>query len=236
MLSSLLGHNYRDRSAYREIRRIPMTSKQSASRRSVRGVIWLLVAVAALAILVTSGGFAYAANKETHDSFCASCHTQPESTYVYRSTDAQAADLASYHTAHDTRCIDCHSGVGVVGRVQAELLGAHNALAWYTHTADQPAHLTVPIHDANCLKCHQDVTQRGYTPKQSVSVFGGRGEEEFGNHWHQLLARWQASAADAGTCTSCHPGHSTEGTAETGFEDAQTTRSVCNACHRAMGD
>jgi nitrate/TMAO reductase-like tetraheme cytochrome c subunit len=217
-----------------------VTIKQPSPGKRISRFTAVLVGIVALGIFLTAGGFTFAATQETHDPFCASCHTQPESTFFQRSTDAQAVDLAAYHTAQKTRCIDCHSGPGVLGRMQAEWLGAHNALAWYTHTAVQPAKLTVPIRDANCLKCHQDVTQRGYTPKQSVTIIGegrrGEGEEAGPNHWHEVLARWQAVAANAGTCTSCHPGHSTDGTAQTGFENVQTTRAVCEACHRTLGE
>jgi predicted CXXCH cytochrome family protein len=214
-----------------------MTIQTSSPRRKRRRLILVLAGVVALGILLAAGGFLFAASQETHDPFCGSCHTQPESTFLQRSTDTQAVDLASYHTTQKTRCIDCHSGPGILGRMRAELLGAHNALAWYTHTAVQPAKLTVPIRDANCLKCHQAVTQRGYTPKQSVTIGGGfgRGEEEARtNHWHEFLARWQAATPSAGTCTSCHPGHSTDGTAQTGFENTQTTQSVCEGCHRVL--
>jgi hypothetical protein len=214
--------------------------KSSPRKKSFR-LISVLVVIVALGLFLAASGFTYAASQETHDPFCASCHSEPESTFVQRSTDAQAVDLASYHTAQKTRCIDCHSGQGVLGRMQAELLGARNVAAWYAHTAVQPARLTVPMQDANCLKCHQDVVQRGYKPKVPVNIFGeGRREEEEGeeeagaNHWHELLARWQASTANAGTCTSCHAGHSTDGTARTGFENVQTTRTVCDACHRML--
>ncbi|MEJ2557957.1 MAG: hypothetical protein P8186_17365, partial [Anaerolineae bacterium] len=139
-----------------------MTVKQPSPRKKISRFASVLIGIVALGIFLTAGGFTFAATQETHDPFCASCHTQPESTFFQRSTDAQAVDLAAYHTAQKTRCIDCHSGPGVLGRMRAEWLGAHNALAWYTHTAIQPAKLTVPIQDANCLKCHQDVTQRGY--------------------------------------------------------------------------
>ncbi len=99
--------------------------------------------------------------------------------------------------------------------------------------------MTFPLQDANCLKCHQDVIQRGYTPKQSVTIdgIGRRGGGEAGpNHWHEQLARWQTVAPNAGTCTSCHGGHVTDGTAQTGFENAQTTRGVCEACHQVIGE
>ncbi|MCL4465090.1 MAG: hypothetical protein M1401_03250 [Chloroflexi bacterium] len=59
--------------------------------------------------------------------------------------------------------------------MQAELLGPRNAAAWYTHTAVQPAPLTFPIQDATCFKCRQDVTQRGFVPKESVTIVGGAG-------------------------------------------------------------
>ncbi|MGA9533430.1 MAG: hypothetical protein WBR18_12000, partial [Anaerolineales bacterium] len=98
-----------------------------------------------------------------------------------------------------------------------------------------------PIQDANCLKCHQDVTFMGYLPKQPVSFLreAGRGEggEEAGpNHWHEQLVHWQAVDPDAATCTSCHPGHSTAASADTGFEVPQLTRAVCESCHRAIGE
>ena len=148
-----------------------------------------LFGLAGLAVVLAAGGFTFAASQESHDSFCASCHTQPETIFFERSTSANAVDLASFHTAKETRCIDCHSGPGLFGRMQAELLGARNAAAFYTHTAVQPAKLTYPIQDANCLKCHQDVTQRGFVPKEAVTIPGGegrRGEEGGNNHWHEL--------------------------------------------------
>ncbi len=213
-----------------------MTIKQSAPRKKIFGITAVLVGIVAVGIFFTAGGFAFAANQEAHDPFCASCHTQPEATFFQRSTDAQAVDLASYHTAHQTRCIDCHSGQGVLGRMQAESLGARNVVAWYTNTAIQPAKLTVPIQDANCLKCHQEVIQPGYTPKLSATLAGEGGEEAGPNHWHEELAYWQSISPQAGTCTSCHPGHSTDGSAQTGFQNIQTTSTECDACHQAISE
>jgi nitrate/TMAO reductase-like tetraheme cytochrome c subunit len=216
---------------------MPTQTPAPAGKRS--RWLWPLIAIAALAIIVTVSGFGYAATQEEHDPFCASCHTEPESTYVQRAATAPPVDLASFHTTQNTRCIDCHSGLGIPGRMQAELLGARNSALWYTHMAKQPATVTQPIGDANCLKCHQDVTQRGYTPKQAVTIGrGGRegreGGEAGNNHWHEQLSRWQATAADAATCISCHPSHSTAGTAATGFQDMQVTRSECDACHQVL--
>ncbi|MEJ2563466.1 MAG: hypothetical protein P8Z42_12365, partial [Anaerolineales bacterium] len=84
-----------------------------------------MAGILVLGFVLAASGFAFAASKESHDPFCASCHTQPESTFFERSLDVEAVDLASFHTQETTRCIDCHSGPGVLGRMQAEWLGAH---------------------------------------------------------------------------------------------------------------
>ena len=181
----------------------------------------MLIIVFAVGVLLTAGGFTYAANQESHDSFCASCHTQPESTFLERSTASAAVDLASLHTVKDVRCIDCHSGSGVSGRVSAELLGAHNAFLWYTKQAVQPAKLTQPVGDVNCVKCHS--TLAAQNPTQN-------------NHFHVFLARWQGVDPNAAGCTTCHGGHSTNGTASNRFMDVATVQVVCEACHRAIGE
>ena len=199
----------------------------------------VLIVAGIVFVLLTAGGFTFAASQESHDPFCASCHTQPETTFLQRSTAGQPSDLASFHTQQTTNCIDCHSGQGIFGRVQAELLGARNAFKWYTGTAVQPAVLLYPIGDQNCLKCHQDVTQRGFSPKEQITVPGGEGGGEGGEeggtgHWHEQLARWQAASASAGTCVSCHAGHTAELAAQDGFMNAQNVINECNACHQVL--
>jgi len=181
-------------------------------------ILPVLGAVLLVAILLTASGFAFAYTQEERDTFCSSCHTQPESTFYQRALDPQAVDLASFHSAKGTRCIDCHSGAGLTGRMQAELLGAHNTFALYTHTAIQPAKQTVPIRDENCLKCHQQVT-------------AGRARN---NHFHGFLAQWQAADPNAGNCVSCHGGHSTDGNAQNRFQNQALVSTVCDACHRVM--
>ncbi len=216
------------------------------------GKLIILLVVLALAAIFTAAGFTFAASQEQHDSFCASCHTQPETTFYGRSTAGTPVDLASFHTAHQTNCINCHSGQGITGRMLAELIGARNALKWYTGTAIQPAVMTYAIGDQNCLKCHQAVTQRGFTPQEQITVPGGSSGEGEGegegegrnNHWHQFMARWQAASPTAGTCVSCHSGHAPTGqaaagqppvgTAQEGFMNAQIVQNTCNACHQVL--
>src|SRR5947209_2914979 len=178
---------------------------------------WPVWAALAGLVLFAGGGFATGATLEARDSFCASCHTQPEGTY-YQRTQADVVDLASkHHAAWATRCIDCHSGPGLTGRVGAMAVGARDLAAFFTHTDQQPATLTVPIGDANCLKCHAGVPDT----------------RDFNQHFHAFLARWQARDANAGTCVSCHSAHSTAGDASQAFLDQQRTSQVCDSCHQA---
>ena len=58
-----------------------MTIKQPSPSKKSFGFTWVLVGILALGIFLAAGGFTFAASQETHDSFCASCHTQPESTF-----------------------------------------------------------------------------------------------------------------------------------------------------------
>ena len=215
-----------------------MAHKPKSTGKKSFPVIPVLIAAAVVAVALTVSGFTFAASQETHDPFCGSCHTQPESAFLQQTTTTPAVTLASFHTPQHTRCIDCHSGQGVLGRIQAELLGARNAFKWYTGTAVQPAVQVFPIGDGNCLKCHQQVTQRGFAPQEQITVPGvraGRGGGEGGNnHWHEQLARWQATSATAGSCVSCHSGHITGGNAQSGFMDGQNVQSVCGACHQVL--
>ena len=191
-------------------------------RKPKRSPILLVALIAgAVILLLTASGFAFAATQEQQDAFCASCHTQPETTFYQRSLDPTPTDLASFHYQQkDTRCIDCHSGTGVFGRVGAELLGAHNALAWYTHTAAQPAKLTVPIGDGNCLKCHAQVTS----------------DRTMNNHFHYFLSRWQSVDPNAANCVTCHSSHTQDGTSADQFLNEQRTTNQCDACHRVLSD
>jgi hypothetical protein len=197
----------------------------------------VLIGLAILGVFTVIGGFVYAANQESHDPFCGSCHTQPETSYLERSTAAQQVDLASYHTSQNTKCIDCHSGSGVFGRIKAELEGAGNAFKFYTKTAVQPAVLNHPLSDQNCLKCHQNVTSSNYSPQQQISIpgeFEGGGDEARVGHWHVFLSRWQFLNPSAGRCVTCHSGHSTNVNVQNGFLNDQNVVDTCQACHQKL--
>ena len=155
---------------------------------------------------------------ENHDSFCASCHSEPESKYFQREASAPV-DLASFHTTKTTRCIDCHSNQGLPGRAVALTLGAKDLFAFITKHYSQPAPLTRKIADGNCLKCHADVSQN----------------QDFNNHFHVFLSKWQSADPNAAGCVDCHQSHLTNGDASIGFLNQDTTTQVCQRCHSFAG-
>jgi predicted CXXCH cytochrome family protein len=194
------------------------TKKQQPSARKFR-LMWVIIPLAVLVVLGIAG-FIVAATVEENDSFCASCHTQPESTYYDRSQSAAVSDLAGFHHGQEVKCIDCHSGEGFGGRFDAILMGAHNAFTFYTGTAIQPAKLIVPIQDGNCLKCHANVTK---TRTQDT-------------HFHYFLSRWQSVDPNgAGHCVTCHTSHTTDGQEDLRYLNATRTEAVCQRCHNTLG-
>ncbi|MFZ0493544.1 MAG: cytochrome c3 family protein [Acidimicrobiia bacterium] len=183
-----------------------------------RLLLWVsMVVLVGLVLAVGSG--VEAAHLENRDSFCASCHSEPESMYVDRSVAAAPVDLASFHTAKAVRCIDCHSGPGIGGRISALTLGTRDLTHYLTGHYTQPAPQTRPVTDAQCTKCHSDVVAN----------------ETFDNHFHVFLAQWQSLTPDAATCVSCHESHVTDGAADIAYLNQARTAQVCQACHSFAG-
>jgi hypothetical protein len=177
--------------------------------------LWLLIFPLALGGIV---GFS-AMQFENRDSDCASCHTQPESVYFQRESANSTSDLASFHADKNTRCIDCHSGGGSFGRASAMMLGTKDLMAFISKHYTQPAPLTRAISDGNCLKCHGDLPQR----------------QNFNNHFHIFLSKWQSLDPQAATCVDCHQSHSTNGDASIAFINKGATIPVCDSCHKFAG-
>lgn len=157
---------------------------------------------------------------ENHNGFCASCHTQGEQTFYDRSTAGAPVDLASIHDIKgQARCIDCHTGPGILGRYGGLMAGATDLISYFSRHYPQPAALEEPYPDANCLKCHANIAQK----------------QDFNNHFHVFLPRWQAIDKHAATCVSCHLSHDTNGDIKIGFLNEKTTVAVCQKCHAVAG-
>ncbi len=145
-----------------------------------------------LAIATVLTVYGVAVQKENDDAFCASCHTKPETTYYQNSLTNRERDLAAWHRGEETRCIDCHSGPGVRGRLVAMGNGLLDLLAYRSGNYRDPAVTMRPVDDAGCTKYHD-------MPKVFAGEAGeGRsvtGVEGYDGHYHAelLLLRWRVA-------------------------------------------
>jgi hypothetical protein len=199
------------------LRRIPDLSHFSPGRFA-RGVLLLGIVVFTLTTVV----YASVARLETNDSFCASCHVEPETTYYQASLKpAEATTLAAFHAGEGTRCIDCHSRRWVPGRIWAQLGGLQNFLAFRSGKHTNPAVTTRPVGDGGCSKCHGDLTWVSERP----------------GHYHSpgLRRRWRAANGPANTCEACHSSHEAIAPASDHFMEAEQIEIQCDACHDLTG-
>lgn len=196
---------------YRKVKR--KTPRKPRLRLSRRTGMILLGAVFVF-LVVGVGGTAYSVNLENHDAFCASCHTQPESTYFQQSQNQTPETLASFHTGKSTRCIDCHSGSGSLGRVEGLMQGGQDLISFVSGRYHNPAITTNPISDDTCLKCHDQVAAT----------------QDFNNHFHVFLTRWQSVDPNAARCVTCHTSHQ-KNPSDQAFLNAPAVDTICQQCH-----
>lgn len=183
-----------------------------------RVVATAALVLAVVGIILASGGTAYAIQLENQDSFCASCHTQPETKYYQQTLANDNSNLASFHAQKGVACIDCHSGGGPFGRVDGLSQGARDLVAFYGGHYQTPAVTTSPLGDGSCTKCHADAMT----------------QETFNNHFHVFLARWQSVDPSAAHCVDCHKSHPAGAQAQQYLDDS-SVRAVCGQCHAALG-
>jgi predicted CXXCH cytochrome family protein len=181
----------------------------------------LLAAVAVVAlVLFAGGGAAYALSLENHDNFCASCHTQPEETFVTRAVHTPPTDLASAHATKGVQCIACHSGPPPLGRVNGLTQGAQDYAAYMSGRYAKPAVTTHPLPDVNCTQCHANL----FTNKTLK------------NHYHFYLPDWQVKApAEAAKCISCHTAHTQGNSVTVKYAFDAKVNPYCAACHTFEG-
>ncbi len=192
----------------------------------------VLAAVLVVAAAVAIGGFAYGYQMENNDAFCASCHTEPESTYYERTKSDPNHDLAAWHSTEETRCIDCHSEKGLSGRAGAMLLGARDMIAFRTGNYVQPVKTTKPLNNSSCTKCHS-FSFFGGEAGEGPSVDGVRGHD---GHYHigSLLTSWRLRGGPVNACASCHPAHVAASIGD--YRNNAVINQGCDACHAALGE
>ncbi len=215
-----------------------MSGPASRGRSVLRRLLdWrILAGVIVAAVIAVAGGVYVVSQNEQQDSFCGSCHTQPETTFLGRfdqaMTSGTAPDLAAFHhrmvyprnsSGQNIRCIDCHVGEGVVGRGIVLSLAAWDALKYVTHTDTQPAHVVFNVQNEACLKCHD----------QQVKVNLDKPSKPFiiDNHFHYMLFE---KGAPSESCVACHISHR-NGTEANGFQFRDAIIPVCEDCHKQEG-
>lgn len=172
-----------------------------------------LLFVLGLATMFTATQF------ENHNSFCASCHTEGEQTFYNQSLASAPVDLASFHELKNaSRCIDCHTGQGIIGRFQGLMAGASDLVSYFSGHYPQPAVQDNPLADENCLKCHVTVAQN----------------QDMNNHFHVFLAQWQQVDSNAASCVACHNGHNLNGDVKISYLNATDTTLICQKCHAVL--
>lgn len=164
---------------------------------------------------------------ESNDRWCAGCHLPPESTFVARAAGPTAVDLAAAHAlavaAPPLRCIECHGGPGVGGRLSALQIAVHDSWSWLrgdfvaVGTRYAPVdEVNYPIPDHLCADCHAEVVTR----------------PGFENHFHHLLG--DPKAPPMLRCVTCHDGHVAR-PGEPFFLTKDSVAPGCDACHARMG-
>ena len=195
-----------------------LKTKHATRKRWQLPVVIAGLIACGVSLVAMASGTTYAIQQENHDSFCASCHTEPENQYYQQSLDQAAPTLAVFHTQKQVRCIDCHSGGGPFGRVEGLMQGTQDLTAYYSGNYHKPAVTLNKLSDDSCLKCHEQVTSSG----------------GFNNHFHRFLSQWQSLDPNAAHCVDCHTSHpaasGTQGYLATGL-----VTGVCQRCHASLG-
>lgn len=188
----------------------------------------LILTGVGLAALV--GGVGVGIQLENRDSFCASCHTEPETLY-YNRTLATPIDLASAHggTEPRVRCIDCHSGEGIAGRALSLGQGAGDLLAYLLGNYTSPAETSNPVGDQGCTKCHIPVEREG-AGAETTGTIASRSHYHFAEYLNEW---WTRIPSPAGTCFACHPSHLGAGATQLDIPTTNTS-DACDNCHTAL--
>jgi predicted CXXCH cytochrome family protein len=179
----------------------------------------------AVALASGTAAIAYVSHREQDNRFCIACHL-PEGKRLHgelfdRYAGNPPVNLSALHkTKKETKCIDCHGGVGVVGRGRVILLSAKDALLYVAGRFKEPERMTSPLWDLDCVKCHADYNV-GAFPEEGQA--GGRDFHKHPDHRRLPLA-----------CVDCHTSH-VSGDPRFRFLNNDVVLPLCQRCHKEMG-
>lgn len=184
-----------------------------------------LALAGAVALVSGTTAIAYVSHRERDNRFCVSCHL-PDGKRLHAALfDRYAANppvnLSALHkTKKEVKCIDCHGGVGVVGRSRVLALAAKDSLKYVAGRFKESERMTTPLWDQDCVQCHGDYNA-GSFPEGGQA--GGR---DFHKHPdHRTLPT---------TCVECHTSH-VAGDPRIGFLNNNVVLPLCRRCHKELG-
>lgn len=192
----------------------------------MRGSLSMIVAATIVIAAVPVGWWTTDA-LEANDDFCNACHLpggEPLHIPIREDFDRQpASSLAARHAAAevrtrpdapDFRCIDCHGGVGLIGRARVKLLSIKDSALYLAGRYDEPDRMTWPLWDADCQQCHPGFRAKGR---------GFDGEAFHDRPGHNV---------DLGMpCVDCHSAHATDARADLWYLRPESVRTRCAECH-----
>jgi hypothetical protein len=179
------------------------------------------------AVIGAPAGWMVSDAVERQNDFCNACHLPdgggPLHLSIREGFDARPpASLAGRHASairadaspsDPARCVDCHAGVGLVGRARVKVLAARDALVWLGGDFEEPDHMSTPLLDADCLQCHP--------------VFDETPSDLPRPRFHELGVHNRELGVD---CVECHLSHE-PGDPGFHFLDLAHVRRQCAGCH-----
>jgi len=189
------------------------------------------IIIVTVLLVMGAGGLTTAIKLENRDSFCAACHTQPETSF-YQRTQSTPLDMASAHSQNTmaVRCIDCHSGAGAAGRIFSLKQGAGDLAAYISGNYLNPAVTTKPLGDRACTKCH---TQPDIDLTQANTSLVSKSASHF--HFNAYINEWLVrEPKPAGSCAACHPAHDLQADEANAYLVNRLVQENCEACHAAL--
>jgi len=220
----------------------------------------ILIGIGFGLIVLGSAGFVGASLVEENDSFCASCHTVPESTYfnrvttVYNTPSAPIPDLASAHYRQaqaknqSFQCINCHRGdASLSQRIETLALGAADILIYVSGKSNPTIEKTeitkAYLPNSACIKCHTDtlLTMRGlqshfhnFLPQTAALV--AQGKALVAGDTRGRFGRVRTVNVSL-QCTDCHLAHISKDTdPQLKYMNRDYVQKSCDTCHQTAGE
>ncbi len=168
---------------------------------------------------------------EQDNDFCNACHLKPGVPLhidIRRDFDARpVASLAGVHAAamhperpksSPFRCIDCHGGVGFVGKARVKVLAGKDGILWAVGHFEEPTEMRWPLWDQDCRQCHPDFRDAAQSAEAASS----------NPPFHAV----DVHNVELGvSCVECHLSHETGGDEDLYYLHPAQVRGQCARCH-----